>query len=734
MINIKSRIMAFRYLVFLFLILGCLVKVKAEDNKASFQILILNTEDENYQSSNILSEAFRKEIQYQNVDIDYFFENLNHYLYFEDRNEYYKSLASSFKIKYKNHHPSLILAINFAAVDFLRQYADSIFPGIPVVIVGTNEANEANDVFKNGNFHTKKNWYEVLDTLNISQMLLPIEQLQPKTTKIYAIVGEAFFEKAVKKWMKSESKSYIGKAEIIFTNNVTFEEVLNLVKNADDHSVIYYFFFFQDATGRNFNPEFFLKELSKSSRVPIYVMSRQNIKDQELGGYVINFESLGKIAALKCLDILKNQGTPIPHTEKVSTCKYVFNWRALKRFGIDSDSLPKGSEVILREYSVWQIYWPYILGGLSLFFLQTYFIILLLQNRNKLRLAELQLVDINQSLEYTVDLQVAEIKKQNKKLSETNEQIVSLQKFKEEMTNTIVHDLKAPLYGIINPSIQLSPENKLEQVKHAALKLLNMVLNILDVYKYESTTMVLDKEACHLADIANTAIEYVKYLSERKNINIENNIRSGTGIFADKEILTRIFINLLSNAIKFTPNNGNITIGNEEATISPGFVKIKVIDNGIGIPIDKRQIVFEKFQQVGSMSKGSGHSSGLGLTFCRMAVETHGGAIWIDGQTEVGTTVWFTIPSFSITDEAPDKIKTKETEIVLTHAEKVSLKDIIPLLEKCEVSEITSLRKILRKIENEKLGNENWLKALKNAVDYCNEELYEELIDKAKEV
>ncbi len=642
-------------------------------------------------------------------------------------------MASSFNIKYKNHPPSLILAVEFAAVDFLRQYADSIFPGIPVVIVGTNEANEANDIFKNGNFHTKKNWYEVLETINVSQMLQPIEQLQPKTTKIYVVVGDAFFEKGVKKWLKSEARSYTGKAEIIFTNNVTSDEVLNLAKNTDDHSVIYYFSFFQDATGKEFIPENFLKELSKISRVPIYVMSKHCIQEQELGGYVVNFESLGKIAALKCIGILKNPGIPIAHAEKISTCKYVFNWKALKRFRIDSDSLPKGSEVILQEYTIWQLYWPFILGSLLIIFLQTGLIILLLQNHKKRHLAEQQLEAVNQNLEQTVDIQVAEIKMQNKKLSETNEQIVSLQKFKEEMTNTIVHDLKAPLYGIINPSTQLSSEHKLEQVKHTALKLLNMVLNILDVYKYESTTMLLDKETCLLADIVNNAIDYVKYLSERKNIIIVKKIGSGTGIFADKEISIRIFINLLSNAIKFTPNNGSITISDEETSPSPGFVKIKVADTGIGIPMDKRHVVFEKFQQVGSKSKGSGHSSGLGLTFCRMAVEAHGGTIWIDEQTEAGTTVWFTIPEGAVADEAPFKSKPKETEIVLTHVEKASLKDVIPLLEKYEVSEITSLRKILRKIENEKLGNENWIKALKNAVDYCNKELYEALIIKAKE-
>ena len=721
-----------KYSIILFFFLFCLAEARAVDNSKKHQILILNTGGENYQKTNILTKAFRNEIEHQNVDIGYVYENLNHYLYFEDKNEYYKSLAGSYKIKYKNRQPSLILAVDFAAINFLRQYGDSIFPRVPIVTVGNNEAY---DVFKNSKLHAQKNWYEVLDTMNISQMFQPIEQLQPKTTKIYAIVGDAYFEKVAKKWMESESQSYTGKAKIIFINNVTSDEVLNLALNADDHSVIYYFYFFQDATGRKFIPANFLKELSKISRVPIYVMTKHLIQGQVLGGYVINFEHLGKIAASKCIEILKKTNAPISHTEEVSTCEYVFNWRALKRFGIHTDSLPKGSEVILQEYTVWQLYWPYILGGLVLIFLQTSLIILLLQNYKKRHWAEQQLEEVNRDLELTVDSQVAEIRIQNKKLSETNEQIVLLQKFKEQMTSTIVHDLKAPLDGIINPPSHLSPENKLEKVKHAALKMRNMVLNILDVYKYESTTMALAKEPCHLLDIATYAIEEIQYLAERKNINITNHIRSGTGIYADQEILTRTFVNLLSNAIKFTPNNGSISVSDEQTKKSPGFVKVKVSDDGIGIPKEKHQFVFEKFQQVGHKVSGSSHSSGLGLTFCKIAVEAHGGSIEIDSKTKTGTTVWFTLPAFSWWDETTTKVNvTERQEIVLSQAEKLSLKNIIPLLEKHEVVEITSLRKILRKIETEKLGNDDWIVALKNAVDYGNKEFYEELINMVKEV
>lgn len=724
MVNIKSQIKAFRYLVFLFFMFGCLINARAEDNNANFKILILDSEGESYPTNNAVIRAFKAEMFRLDNHIEFLHENLNTHILAESREEYYSSLAKSLKIKYKQHPPSLILALEFSAIKFLENYGDSIFKGTPVLTV-----------IKSGTYNaaTTRNWFHLVWSIDFKLMFGIVENLQPPTKKIYVIIGNAPFEKHIKESYELQLKDYHGKADIVIPADISYNEVLNIAKNAEDNSVIFYFHFFTGNAGDIHIPVNVLTEIDKVAKVPVYTNMRHFIFGNVLGGYVANMDTLGINVARKCIDILNNRGTPINKTEKIALGEYVFNWRALRKYQIDTEILPTESKVIFQKYTIWQLHWPYILIGLFLIFLQTNFIIVLLKNRKKRRLVEMQLEEVNRNLEQTVDIQVAEIRMQNKKLSETNEQIVLLQKFKEEMTSAIVHDLKAPLYGIINPSIQLSPENKLEEVKHSALKLLNMVLNILDVYKYESTAMALDKEACHLEDIANTAIAYVKHFSEQKNIKIENNIGAGTGVFADKEILIRVFVNLLSNAIKFTPNNGNIAISDEEVA-TYGFVRIKVVDNGIGIPIDKRQTVFDKFQQVGPTLRGSGHSSGLGLTFCKMAVEAHGGAIWIDEQTETGTTVWFTIPGFSVADETPDKIEPKETKIVLTYDERASLKDVIPLLEKYEVSEITSLRRILRKIENERRGNENWLKALKNAVDYCNEELYRELINRAKEV
>lgn len=124
-----------------------------------------------------------------------------------------------------------------------------------------------------------------------------------------------------------------------------------------------------------------------------------------------------------------------------------------------------------------------------------------------------------------------------------------------------------------------------------------------------------------------------------KNIDIINNIPSTVIASFDAYLVERILTNLVLNAIKFTPKNGRILIEQKNEVAA---IKICVIDNGTGIPGEFHKRIFEKYGQVenGKSSK----STGLGLTFCKMAVEAHGGEIGVISEINKGSTFWFTIP------------------------------------------------------------------------------------------
>ncbi|MCP4130989.1 MAG: hypothetical protein GY754_08415, partial [bacterium] len=334
------------------------------------------------------------------------------------------------------------------------------------------------------------------------------------------------------------------------------------------------------------------------------------------------------------------------------------------------------------------------------------------------------------------------VKDRTKKLETQTKELIKLDQFKESMTGMIVHDLKNPLNVILNAA-EKEPVKNLRRVKQTGKQMLNMVLNILDVHKYEETKMIVDKLDYSLFEISLEAINEIDFLAQQKNIEIKNKISKGTTIKADKEIIERVFVNILTNAIKYTPNNGIIDLKSFEKP--SGFVQIKITDSGEGIPQDQLSKIFDKFGQVTAKKSGKMRSTGLGLTFCKMAVEAHGGEIGVESEIENlpaanagGTTFWLTLPI------GKDSEKTKKSGYVeqkpvqemgsnitlLTTDEKMILKPFILQFKECEIYEITILRDLLKQIdlsENENINS--WKEEMSKAIKSGNEELYKELID-----
>ena len=116
-------------------------------------------------------------------------------------------------------------------------------------------------------------------------------------------------------------------------------------------------------------------------------------------------------------------------------------------------------------------------------------------------------------------------------------------------------------------------------------------------------------------------------------------------VLGDAGLLARIIQNLLGNALKFTPDGGSISVGLEAGQ---GCVRVYVRDSGPGIPHESLGRIFEKFGQVSPRQNQQQYSTGLGLTFCKLAVEAHGGSIGVDSEVGKGSTFWFTIPTSGV--------------------------------------------------------------------------------------
>ena len=230
-----------------------------------------------------------------------------------------------------------------------------------------------------------------------------------------------------------------------------------------------------------------------------------------------------------------------------------------------------------------------------------------------------------------------------------------LEKLRDDLTHMIIHDLRTPLTSVIAGMQTLDVVGDLNEDQREMMGiavvggqvLLGMINDLLDVEKLESGSMPLDHVTLSAAGLVASAVRQVASLAESQRLRLVQQIAPDLPPFpGDEDKLRRTLVNLLGNAIKFTPAGGTITVGAGYSETGQS-VLFSVSDTGEGIPPEAFGRIFEKFGQVASRHGGRTMSTGLGLTFCKLAVEAHGGRIWVESRPGEGSAFFFTIPRAS---------------------------------------------------------------------------------------
>ncbi|OFX48541.1 MAG: hypothetical protein A2046_03315 [Bacteroidetes bacterium GWA2_30_7] len=305
-----------------------------------------------------------------------------------------------------------------------------------------------------------------------------------------------------------------------------------------------------------------------------------------------------------------------------------------------------------------------------------------------------------------------------------------LEEFKESMTGMIVHDLKNPLNIILNNSDSNS-ETERKTIKSYANQMLNLVLNILDVQKFEKTEVALNTNENKITDTINSAINQTSFLASQKSISLTTEITEENFGIYDNELVERILVNLLTNAIKYTPAKGNVCVS-AKFNNEKGIV-VSVVDSGEGIPQDQLDKVFDKFAQAKAKNSGKVRSTGLGLTFCKMVVEAHKGAILVDSVQGKGTTFTFNLPDAVKTENilAENKIEEQKGEFILNTGNKEILKLYIERLQRLDIYKTGQIMDVINSIEPSNENITDWKNEIENAVFNFDEESYKKLINLA---
>jgi signal transduction histidine kinase len=322
--------------------------------------------------------------------------------------------------------------------------------------------------------------------------------------------------------------------------------------------------------------------------------------------------------------------------------------------------------------------------------------------------------------------------KQSERLRVAYEEIKRLESFRQQMVQMMIHDLKNPLNVILNltdsESIPANPRNIIRQI---SFEMLDLILNLLDVQKFKEMKMQVENENIHLNSLIESLSDKLTPLFVNSSIELKTSVPKNYWINADRHIVNRILTNILSNSIKNTPSGGLIQIF---VTQKDKEILLEIRDNGIGISEDQINSMFDMYNQGENKYVSNNTSTGIGLTYCKLAVEALGGKIGLKSEYGRGTLVWFTLCTGTIseniyTKDTSGEIGVKIPEFGLTREDIEYIQPYITSLQSINICELTEILTVIKKIDCSENGRiMRWKESVEETLFSANEKRYRKLI------
>ena len=237
-------------------------------------------------------------------------------------------------------------------------------------------------------------------------------------------------------------------------------------------------------------------------------------------------------------------------------------------------------------------------------------------------------------------------------LEETNRKLREMEKLRDDLMNMIVHDLKTPLTAVQATiemmhdgdfgAVSAEQRKALSDAQNKAQDLLTLIEDLLELSRIEEMSVALEPEPLAPQDFLNELMSEWRLRLQQEGATASVDVAADSPRFdADKPLLKRVFGNLIQNAITHSANPVTLHLSARRENDSVLFT---VADNGPGIPPEYQEVIFRKFQQVKTPHAPRVRSSGLGLAFCKMVVDAHGGRIWVQSVEGQGSSFHVLLP------------------------------------------------------------------------------------------
>jgi two-component system, sensor histidine kinase and response regulator len=245
------------------------------------------------------------------------------------------------------------------------------------------------------------------------------------------------------------------------------------------------------------------------------------------------------------------------------------------------------------------------------------------------------------------------LKQASDELEASYRKLQALERMRDDLMKMIVHDLKSPLStvlatlevvcdGDLGPLTEQQAQ-LLGDAQHRGEDMLQLSNDLLELTRLEESRLALERQTIDVADLLRGVVDEWRLRLEREGASLQVQDGAARSLHADPYLLRRVFANLISNALRHAGAGVQICISADPAPHFRG-VLFSVADNGVGIPQAFHELIFRKFGNLQRADHAGGASTGIGLTFCKLAVEAHGGRIWVESQEGEGSAFRFVIP------------------------------------------------------------------------------------------
>ena len=325
-----------------------------------------------------LDQAIVAALEQSPFQIELYTETLESTLFSDEASQ--RRIRAWIALKYSDRKPDVIITAGPASLRFMIESHESFFQGIPVIFCGTTEEMV-------GELKLDPHFTGVWGVAQPEKTLLAALKLQPDTEHVVVVGGRNAFDQYLENLARQSFRKYELKLDFTYLTDLDMPTLLTRLRQLPSHTIIYYTSLMEDAAGSHFvDAAQSVPLVVGAANAPIFVVDDVDLREGTVGGYLISWVIDGQVAAKMAVRVLsgeKPQNIPIVRNNNV----YMFDWRALRRWGLSEKDLPAGSTVLYRELSIWQRTKSIWISGLLIILGLSALVAYLQFSRKELRLA-----------------------------------------------------------------------------------------------------------------------------------------------------------------------------------------------------------------------------------------------------------------------------------------------------------------------------------------------------------